>query len=135
MSSAFAHFSSSLSALFPILHALPSLQLEDSLVSLDSLGTTSSWGYIAYKQRLVIAQKTNLLFIGLSEDENSSNIPIQAEVEAEVEFDHDILVATWDIHGACLAVCDVSGTLHLLSEDGTILLSKQVLKGMFLIII
>ena len=50
-------------------------------------------------------------------------------VLAELEFDHDVVALEWDENEECLIAGDSSGTLHMITSEGTVLLSKTLQSG------
>ena len=53
------------------------------------------------------------------------------EVASELEFDTDIVCATWDITESCVVIGDAGGCLHLVTGEGALLFSKKIIAGDF----
>ena len=47
----------------------------------------------------------------------------------DIEFESTISTMCWDANGSCLIVSDLSGMIHFVGANGTILFSHQVVPG------
>lgn len=114
------YYSSTLPSLFPI--------VEDRCHLVDDSPSPSAGGpegYAISNRQIALAHGATLLFGSWEGDSGLEEV----SVEAAVDFDSPVTSVAWDSEGICTAVCDESGTLHLVKPDGSILLSKQVLAG------
>ncbi len=50
-------------------------------------------------------------------------------VLAEIDFQHDLSALAWDSRGQCLVVSDVTGCIHIVKADGSVLFQKKVFPG------
>lgn len=122
--SGFVQFSTGLPALFPIVEDCCRVQ-EDR--DPNESAERFSIGHCFASQNLVLADGPALTFA--SWVSGTGPIAQDADIQSAIEFESPITNVVWDLDGLCTAVCDAGGTLHLVKQDGSILLSKQVLAG------
>lgn len=53
----------------------------------------------------------------------------------DIEFDSDIIMSTWDKSEHCIVLADNSGSLHLVTDKGTLLFSKKIVTGIYFIVL
>lgn len=61
---------------------------------------------------------------------NSSTFSEDA-IQSDLEFDHELIGACWDLSEECVVVADVSGSLHLVTPNGKVLFSKKIVAGQY----
>ncbi len=48
------------------------------------------------------------------------------EVVAEIDFESEVVASCWDSFAECVVVGDVSGTMHLVTSEGSLIFSKKL---------
>lgn len=51
-------------------------------------------------------------------------------IKADLEFEHELINACWDLSEGCVVVADIGGSLHLVTAEGDLLFSKKIVTGM-----
>ena len=129
---AFGHYSFQLPSLFPIQEELCKIEYDTTEDFGSDPGCSAVYNNVVAVicgNALTIMQSPKQKLSSFEEDNN------EEIVLAEMEFENLLTNLTWDVTGKCLVIADLSGTIHIVKIDGTVLFSKKVFPGTLLNVI
>lgn len=143
----FGQFTASLPCLFPVTEDLCAIDYDPSNAQESKSKGFAQGKFSVFQNLYAVAFQTTLTIIQLPSKPKGANIQFgndfggnnedtgfagddEDPVLAEIDFDHALSMLAWDTQGQCLVVSDITGCIHIVKTDGSVVFQKKVFPGM-----